>query len=720
MSTNLDDVKVVMIDQENQFKYPQLTPLDGRMVLADTVPDILKEYWNLQSTPTSSSIGIFQPGTVKNEICQLISSAPVINPINGGLAVAAYAFKPINLSERINIDEQFMSLDSPNHPVFAGVLLNSNITEKTLKAVRIITRIPVDGIKITRTTNVLNEVPVPALYQIFGTHDDINETPHKDPAKLNWEGITHPTRIEASAWSFASPTSFVFNEQNYDKLKYRGFKFVVYEWNYDHASNIDKHPGFYRVSFDFVEDGPDMITLPNLIEEGSTKIMAIDLNNPMREDQSSDVVDLAEDEINEDEIDEDERTDGCATSEGEYFTASLTYNPKSNGLTERDSDIDLGNDVAAIVNLLQLEGEKIRNGINLEVEKKLTTLMTKTKKEIKVSVKNEVDSALTSAMDKFINTVAEKMATTQKGTRHEVDSVNIDKLIQQKLDDMNLFTEEMFNDRICDKLSELESINQERLVSLTNSNKSSHIQEIVERLTLLEERMEEILTSPTSEISEQSIDKLKELLLLEQGQLNNNLLSDQRNLIEESKLQMATMIQKIIDDTRNEWAEMAQATKAKIENAKMSQASEYAVYFRSQSDNLEKLNARVIRMREVIDAMIDDTGILNVSSNSKSIDLEQHGGELKHWYTFGGNDNNEYSIILPKNAEDARTIKISNFRDDKGAITIIAPEQQSISFIYNRAMYPNQKSLGLTAKGERISLVFMNGTWHGELHDGIK
>jgi hypothetical protein len=231
----------------------QYIPLDGSHIDTSIYPKPMLDALNIPYV-TSKSATNFLPGMDTNEVCKIISSPPVPNPLNGGVALPQFALQEIDTSKPVDPREQFLSTPVPGRSVYIGVLLKNVSGEKTLKGIRIIPRIPAGGPKIGPTGELLLGVPVPAIYSLQATHDRYEDLVMQNPDRVNWENLVDPTRFNVDEWAYGAPTEFSFPEEAWPNLKYMGFKLIVHEWEDKDVDPTDTAPGFYRVEFDFVED----------------------------------------------------------------------------------------------------------------------------------------------------------------------------------------------------------------------------------------------------------------------------------------------------------------------------------------------------------------------------------------------------------------------------------------------------------------------------------
>lgn len=203
---------------------------------------------------TSKSATNFLPGMDSNDVCKVISSPPIPNPVNGGVALPQFALQEIDTTKPVDPREQFLSTPVPGRPVHIGVLMKNVAGEKTLKGIRIIPRIPAGGPKIGADGRLLLGVPVPSIYSLQVTHDRFEDLAMQNPDRVNWENLVDPTRCNIDEWTYGTPTEFTFPEEAWPSLKYMGFKLIIHEWENCDVDLTDDAPGFYRVEFDFLED----------------------------------------------------------------------------------------------------------------------------------------------------------------------------------------------------------------------------------------------------------------------------------------------------------------------------------------------------------------------------------------------------------------------------------------------------------------------------------
>lgn len=280
----------------------QYIPMDGSQIDTSIYPKPMLDALNIPYMASKSATN-FLPGMDSNAVCKIISSPPVPNPLNGGVALPQFALQEIDATKPVDPREQFLSMPAPGRSVYIGVLLKNIAGEKTLKGIRIIPRIPAGGPKIGPNGELLLGVPVPAIYSLQATHDKYEDLVMQNPDRVNWENLVDPTRVNIDEWVYGTPTEFSFPEEAWPNLKYMGFKLIVHEWEDKDVDPTDAAPGFYRVEFDFVEDAGvfESLNIPAPVDSVyAINLKGIDMTRHFAENVNTDRPVMTTPEVNMD------------------------------------------------------------------------------------------------------------------------------------------------------------------------------------------------------------------------------------------------------------------------------------------------------------------------------------------------------------------------------------------------------------------------------------
>ena len=216
----------------------------------------------------------------ENTFCKIISSAPAENKKYNTVAMPQFAFMSPD-GKAPAPSTQFLSNPDmkKGEQFFIGLFLQDEIPMLTLKAVEVTVRVPMEPQPVD--LEGVNHAPVPGAIQIFGTTAEWPED--GDLNKLDWEPITKKSILAPNIWAYMTPTTLPI-ENSFKK--YRGFKFVVYDWNTDKAIADDKTPGLSRIAFKFDEDELNAIEEETVYvvkdtrkedEDGVVTCMAVDM-----------------------------------------------------------------------------------------------------------------------------------------------------------------------------------------------------------------------------------------------------------------------------------------------------------------------------------------------------------------------------------------------------------------------------------------------------------
>ncbi len=227
--------------------------LDGRTLSLNSIPKAIQEDVLPQCTETHYSCQPPTDNAICNDFCTIISSKPAENTKFNTLGVPQFAFKPIG-DEAPIASEQFLSEDTGRSSVYIGLLLGQDVPEMRLESITLIVRTPMESINFSKIDlkHPVNPVPLPKVLQIFATNDTYYKG--QNPDDLNWIDISNRIIAATDMWGFMMPTTLdcVGDESKRSSIQaFKGFKLVVNEWDYTHAEENDRLPGFSRISFNF-------------------------------------------------------------------------------------------------------------------------------------------------------------------------------------------------------------------------------------------------------------------------------------------------------------------------------------------------------------------------------------------------------------------------------------------------------------------------------------
>lgn len=512
--------------------------LDGRKIKSErTIPEALRDILIPQLTGGSVTPEIPQFGG-KNDFCQIISSTPTINPITKTFASPQYAFLT---QERMPAPtEQFLSNEKP---FYLGILLNPSIPELTLKEVNMIVRVPLDISKINPMEGLVNRAPVPAEYQLLGTHDILKDG--QTDKDLKWEDISDRTTIAVDSWNYASTTKFILLKENVDPkyLTFRGFKLVVWSWNNEFADEGDVIPGLSRLDFKFKEEDIELLkkreyNLPDLSNScDSDHVIAFDLDN---------LEDCKEPDKDHRQI-EKEYLDSIQIKVMERIAPLIkkSINDAVSLSVEKSKDklvMDLSEKVnkkiGESIDQINLAGtsvmadvKKYTNDFIKQLENdsnnNINSLKRKTDKaikEISETIDEHIKSKVNDAFSKVSNTVDENISVLTDLKNEIMQSVNVDKNIINKL------VNDVFEEKLEKIIDEKFSAKQESLINEINShiknsitNKNSPLVKILDGIQGAVNKLEQAITKQKERIDD--IEECTTLVVVDDqktGSLNVN------------------------------------------------------------------------------------------------------------------------------------------------------------------------------------------------------